>query len=584
MMKRWIPRLSAAAAAAALLCGYTYSNGLIDWQYFGTVVAPNTLPYASQGMPTIAEFSHNLPAALPALPADLASRIAFLLPEGKDIRTNAQGLIPDTDDKTNVRFKEDAEVWVTFVTEGAGYRNAVGYFMYDPANPPTKVADVKEKIIFANASLSGSGGGMNAAGAKFQDTVYLGTFKAGQALGFVIAADGFSETGRLVDGKRTTGVRDNESAKTIFYTLRNLNPEASSAQNLNVHTIMLKDASDSSDTYQRIVLGFEDINRESGGDHDFNDVVLAVHVTPRRAIANIDTLQPLAAASDPDSDGDGVKDSLDEFPNDPTRAFSRYYPGADTWGTLAFEDQWPKRGDYDMNDVVMRYRTREIMNAQRQVVGLSIDYRLDARGGINASGFGVNLPGIAAKLVASATLSENGSGAAPLAVEAGQSEATFVITPSVLKQMPFSADANCAYANTLAACPATPTVPFHLEVNFTTPQASTLFASPYNPFIFASDKRGIEVHLPGKAPTALADKSLFGTGDDATKAGTSTTYMDAQRRPWALDLPVLWAYPLERTDLLQAYPNFATWATSNGANARDWYVSGTVPQFIYSKP
>jgi LruC domain-containing protein len=279
-----------------------------------------------------------------------------------------------------------------------------------------------------------------------------------------------------------------------------------------------------------------------------------------------------------------VKDSLDEFPNDPTRAFSRYYPGADTWGTLAFEDQWPARGDYDMNDVVMRYRTREIMNASRQVVGLSIDYQLQARGGLADSGFGVHLPGVSAAAVASATLSTAGRAAVPLGVEAGQKEATFVVTPSVEAQMPFSSDSACPYVNTLGACKTVAPVAYHLEVNFGAAQASSLFVSPYNPFIFRSSRRGQEVHLPGKAPTLKVEAALFGTADDRTKTGTANTYMDAQRRPWALDIPVAWAWPLERTDLLLPYPNFAEWARTSGASARDWYLNGTVPKYLAPTP
>lgn len=574
MMKRILPKLACAALAAGLLSGYTSSGGSIQWVYFGTPLA--THPYSpSNGAPTMLEYTRSLPAGLPPLPADLKAKISYTLPEGRDIRLNAQGLVPDSDDKTNIRFAEDADVWVTSLSEGAGYRNSVGYFTYDPASPPTSPAQVQEKIIFVNASMPSP---LDASG-TYQNTIKLGRFPAGQALGFVVVSDGFSTTGRLYNGTRIGGVKDNASPKWIFYTLRGLNPEAAGAQNLNVHTIMLKDLSDASEGYQRVVIGFEDINRETGGDHDFNDVVLAVHVTPGRAIQNLNTLQSLVAATDLDSDGDGVKDALDEFPNDATRAFSRYYPGADSWGTLAYEDQWPLRGDYDMNDVVMRYRTQEIMNAARQVVALNVDYQLQARGGLNDSGFGLHLPGVPVAAVASATLSTAGRAAQPLAVESGQTEATFIVSPSVHAQMPVSTDANCPFANTKAGCPTIPAVPYRLEVNLANPLASTLLSAPYNPFIFRSSRRGQEVHLPGKPATRRADAALFGSSDDRTPAsGTgSTTYMDTQRRPWALDIPVAWTWPLEVTDLLKPYPRFQDWAQSSGISARDWYVNGTVP-------
>jgi LruC domain-containing protein len=565
------------AVGSALLSGYTLTNNAIIWSYFGTPTSTYTYT-PSTGAPTMVEFTRTLPVGLPTLPANLLSKVNFTLPEGKDIRQNAQGLVPDSDDKTNLRFSQNADVWVTFVTEGAGYRNSVGYFTYDPAHPPTTPAEVQEKIIFVNTSMSTP---LDPASTTKQNTVSLGRFPAGSALGFVIVSDGYSATGRTVGSTKIGGVKESASPKWVFYTLRGLNPEVSSPQNLNVHTVMLKELSNATSTYQLMVIGFEDINRETGGDHDFNDLVLAVHVKPGSpAIANIDTLQPLVSAADQDSDGDGVKDVLDEYPNDGTRAFSRSYPGSTTWGTLAFEDQWPSRGDYDLNDVVMRYRTREILNAQRQVVAVEIDYRADARGGISDSGFGVHLPGISAATVASATISVKGAAPTATGVEAGQTEAVFVVMPSSLAALP--SPTGCSFANTQPTnCAAVAAVPYKLTVNFTSPQALSLFTSPYNPFIYRRQGRGQEIHLPGKPPTRLASSSLFGTGVDKSVVGTAYTYMDSQRRPWALDIPTEWVYPKETVDVIKGYPGIGGWAKSGGTTNHDWYLS-PVSSFLYA--
>jgi LruC domain-containing protein len=566
--------LAAALAGTGLLSGFTYRSGLIDWQYFGTPTGPYTYSL-TDGSPTYAEFTRTLPPNLPAMPADLLTRVRYMLPEGRDIRQNAQGLIPDSDDTTNLRFAQEADVWVSFVSEGAGYRNSVGYFIYDQASPPRYPSEVAEKMIFANTSMPAP---LDALSSTRQNTVYLGRLQAGQALGFVIVADGFSPTGRTVNGTRIPGVRDNVSPRWVFYTLRGLNPEKPSSQNLNVHSVMLKDLSDATPSYQRLILAFEDINRESGGDHDFNDVVLAVHVNPRTAIANIDAVQPLASPTDLDSDGDGVKDSLDEFPNDATRAFSRYYPTRDTYGTLAYEDLWPRRGDYDMNDMVMRYRSREILNAARQVVSLEVDYRFDARGASIDSGFGVQFPGIAAAAVRSASISVNGSAARSVTSEPGQTLATMLLFNSGQAELP-GLSAACPFANTQAECGGVPSRSYRLTVEFNAAQPGASFSSPYNPFIFRTEDRGHEVHLPGKAPTALARSALFGTGDDRT-AGNST-YVDGNGRPWALELPTVWKYPNETIDLTLPYPNMAAWASSAGAQYPEWYVSATVPKWLY---
>lgn len=567
---------AAALLAGALLSAYTWTNGLVVWDYYGTPTGALTYNTAT-AEPTIAEFTRTLPPHLPAMPSDLLSKVRYMLPEGRDIRQNSQGLLPDSDDKTNLRFNEDAEVSVTFLSEGAGYRNSVGYFVYDPASPPRYPSEVREKILLADASMPAP---LDAVSEARQNTINLGTLPAGKALGFMIVANGYSSSGRTLNGTRIPGVNDRPNSKWVFYTLRGLNPEASSAQNLNVHTVMLKDLSDSSDGYQRLVIGFEDINRETGGDHDFNDVVLAIHVTPRRSIANLNTVQTLASPTDLDTDGDGVKDALDEFPTDASRAFSRYYPTRDTWGTLAYEDLWPKRGDYDMNDLVVRYRTQEIMNAARQVTGVRIDYRLDARGADIESGFAVRLPGIAAGSVAQARLLTDGGKTQALGSERGQAAATFVVFQSSQQQLP-GTGTGCPFGNTQAECPGVPTKVLRLELDFATPQASSAFSSPYDPFIFRTAKRGHEVHLPNQSPTALADLSLFGTQDDRSVLSAAKTYVDQNGRPWALNLPVEWKYPNETIDLTVPYPNMAIWAANAGASNADWYVSASVPKWLY---
>ncbi|QLG87789.1 LruC domain-containing protein [Chitinibacter bivalviorum] len=557
-----------------LLAGYTVVNNVIPWSYYGTPISGQF--FNSSGKPTITEFTTTIPNTLPSLPSDLVSKVNYTLPEGKDIRLNPQGLMPDSDDKTNIHFSQTAEVWVTFLTEGAGYLNSVGYFSYDTANPPQTRAQVQEKMILPNASMPSPLTAATTTG----NTVYLGTFQPGQSLGFMIVANGWSSTGRTVNGVRVPGVKDYADPKAIFYTLRQLNPEASDARNLNTHTLILKDLSNSGPSYQRLVIGFEDINREVGGDNDFNDVVLAIHVTPKVSISNIDTISTLVSNTDPDTDGDGVKDSLDEFPNDASKAFSHWYPSQNGWGTLAYEDSWPAKGDFDLNDLVMRYRTREIMNASRQVVGLEMDYRLDAHGGVLSTGFGVHLPGVAANKISSASLQINQATAQAVSPESGQSDAVLLLYNDILPYA-MQTKSGCGFFNTEIGCPRLPGTTFHMSVNFTTPLASSLFTSPYNPFIFRTDNRGQETHLPGKAPTAKANTAFFGTVSDRSVVGTTYTYMDANRLPWALDIPSEWDYPKEKTDIVLSHPGISAWASSGGSSNTDWYFNNLVRSLLY---
>jgi hypothetical protein len=52
----------------------------------------------------------------------------------------------------------EGEIKVTFLNEGAGYRNSLGYFIYDSTNPPANNADLEHVIIMPNTSKKWSGG------------------------------------------------------------------------------------------------------------------------------------------------------------------------------------------------------------------------------------------------------------------------------------------------------------------------------------------------------------------------------------------------------------------------------------------
>lgn len=47
-------------------------------------------------------------------------------------------------DDGNIELIEDAEVWVTFVHEGAGYRNALGYYTHQNGNPPASAGAIRD--------------------------------------------------------------------------------------------------------------------------------------------------------------------------------------------------------------------------------------------------------------------------------------------------------------------------------------------------------------------------------------------------------------------------------------------------------
>ncbi|MEC4003992.1 DUF4114 domain-containing protein [Flavobacterium sp. SUN052] len=154
-----------------------------------------------------------------------------------------------------------ADVWVTFVSEGAGYKNVLGFYTYDLNNPPTTAPTASQiTIVFPNVSAAGSGGSL-VAGNK----VKIGTFPAGTGIGWVLLANAWNGT------QVTNGL-------WRLFSNPNFNPEANAS--LRQHNVLLNDP-----TNERIILGFEDIRRDNGScDNDFNDAVFYISANPYTAL------------------------------------------------------------------------------------------------------------------------------------------------------------------------------------------------------------------------------------------------------------------------------------------------------------
>ncbi|MGB0176176.1 MAG: LruC domain-containing protein [Owenweeksia sp.] len=273
-----------------------------------------------------------------------------------------------------------------------------------------------------------------------------------------------------------------------------------------------------------------------------------------------------------DTDGDGVADENDLFPNDALRAGESFYPGSATYGSLAFEDLWPAKGDYDFNDIVVDYRLRMVTNASNNVVDIQISYALRSIGGSFKNGMGIEL-NVPSSAVASVTrsntlgnlISLNGNG-----TEANQVKAVIILFDNAFNVL---ANNGTATVNTIIG--ATPSAVDTSVISLTFTSARTmaeLGSAPFNPFIFINQDRGREVHLSGKAPTSLANSSFFGSVDDDTNPGQGRYYVTSTNLPWALNIAQHWNYPSEKEDIVQAYLKFADWAQSGGSNSADWYL------------
>lgn len=146
-----------------------------------------------------------------------------------------------------IELLKDDKVYVTFISEGAGYRNTLGYYYYHKDNPPQSADDLNKVVIFPNASAKYSGGEL----IQGNTMKLLGEFEEGTVIGFYVISNGWKGS-EITDGIYTQ------------YTIPEFN--VSEKQ----QSIIFYDQGCSS-----IVMAFEDIALPQG-DKDYNDAIFMI--------------------------------------------------------------------------------------------------------------------------------------------------------------------------------------------------------------------------------------------------------------------------------------------------------------------
>ena len=496
------------------------------------------------------------------LPQDTLTNVYSMLPEGTYVNTAfiAPERYSNIDIDDELGGADYATASVTFLNEGAGYRNTLGYFVYDTNNPPASKDDIEaHMVIFPNASKAPDGDMQEG------DTIDLDVqLTAGQTLAFFVIPNGWSAS-------TYNNIPYLGPWNTPFYSLSSLNPE--STADYRRHNVAFLDTEN-----EFLVLGFEDIRRPSG-DNDFNDLIFTVDISPFSAVDGVNT--------------DGTTDSKYEVlvqENDPEVTVTSVYPSSDTYATMAFEDRWPLMGDYDFNDVVWRYRVTELLNGQRELKTITVDYTLQAMGAGYSNGFAVKLPNVDSSNVASVTVTKNGQAVEHTVLQSG-SETVLVVSENLRAELDALGvlTASCTFYRTQSNClddQAADLLSYQMVVELTTPVARDQVGyPPYDSFIFAAEGTyhgsfvltfpgmSWQTHFQSFSGTGDMNNALFNLHDDAT--GGSRYFLTNNNMPWAINVRDEWEHPTENTDISHAYTSFSTWVTSSGETDTNWYNTPT---------
>jgi len=172
----------------------------------------------------------------------LYNRIFELFPEHIKVKDN---ILFATETQKQIVITKETELYVTYLSEGAGYQNTFGWYSYDKNSPPSSASGIKLNVLYPNVSRFVLKPGYRL---KIGD----GTFKAGTVVGFFLIVGGWEEGFINYD-------------KPKVYTDYKFNPDGKQQ-----HVLFQEK------TCGDIVLAFEDLPIDGVSDGDFNDILFTV--------------------------------------------------------------------------------------------------------------------------------------------------------------------------------------------------------------------------------------------------------------------------------------------------------------------
>ncbi|WCL47532.1 LruC domain-containing protein [Leptospira sp. GIMC2001] len=271
-----------------------------------------------------------------------------------------------------------------------------------------------------------------------------------------------------------------------------------------------------------------------------------------------------------DSDGDGIADANDDYPDDPSRSTLTRFPRSGV-NTIAFEDLYPTAGDADLNDYVLFFNTEEDQNAQGKIVGIRGSFEHVARGAgyrhtlnlkLNVP-TGATLSTVHFKNRNNKSIQENSDNVVLSASDLANGIPLLEESSKTIS----TPNNNAAHANNLKFGDVV-----HFEITFDQPVTrAQLGSAPYDLYAYVVNTNK-NIHLPGR----YYDNS----GKDV--------FMDSKGFPWAIIVPGKWKWPLESKDIRKAdqtgYADFNVWAESKGSLKRTWYTNVTDPSKVFPLP
>ena len=423
--------------------------------------------------------------------------------------------------------EDETAVVLTALRGWTCWNSSLGYYYYRYDQAPASLKDVKVYAVFPNTQMTWNNGSLQASpqGIKegtavqlkyFDDPEYPKgkNFPKGYYIGFILACNAWNTY--------FTGF-NSYTLTEGFYASSTKGFSTKVNSGIDVRTAMFKDKN------SNIAIAFEDFM----DDQNFTDVVFSLKANPE--ITNV-----------PPVDED-LNTTIEKT------------------GVYAFEDEWPKAGDYDMNDVLGQYTYQKVFNIFNEILSESFIFKtLYNKSTVFTNGLGF-------------ILSNEGNAQSTEYFIRKENEKDFTVASGADK---FTRESNAIILTDNVKT--NPNAEYKVTFKYGDKNSNKKQETSIDAFIYRPSKEGnrLEVHCPMKKPTSKVDTSLFGQYEDCSKPNEGIYYVSNQENiyPFAFYLSNANANDIaelknfdknEKKSISEIYPKFIDWA-KYGTNA-DWY-------------
>ena len=448
-------------------------------------------------------------------------------------------------------LEQDSEVTFTLLGGSTCWTSALGYYYYTDDNKPTKPSDINVIMLFPNTQdgqwaratalkLKSYNGNIGTLRGDVVQLMYYPNianddkggattkFPKGTRIGFILKSQGWGMQGR--EYSVNAGSLKNNGFK-------NFNWWSSTTDGVSYGTMLNNDSGNhpnpegksrgakfsykaaNGDTYT--LISFED----AMDDLDYDDLIFA--------------LKPV-----------GVFASLPEIANQKSS----------TNGVYAFEDLWPNKGDYDLNDAVVNVKHEKEFNNNGKIIKETF-YLTTYQNYVElTSGLALTLN---TKVTPKVAMKKIAPGSTVTEVASFETEGNiYYLTNDFTKELGTT---------------------YILELTYNNPLSSSEKLASIKPFIYRPEEgnKYWEVHIPMEAPTANMNTSYFGKGDDRSNPSSGLYFVRKGNYPFGFYLKNADISAFEETILKREnesisidkfFPGFLEWSISGGTTNQDWYL------------